>query len=147
MKIILLDDVAKLGRRGEVREVSDGYARNFLIPQKLALIATSGNLRNLTHIKSQQDAKASRIKGNADAVRARIEALVHEERRQASDDGKLFGSVTAQDIVAFLEQNGVKLEKRRVQMEDPIKALGEFAVPIRVHPEVTAQLKVVVVRE
>jgi large subunit ribosomal protein L9 len=147
MKIILLDDVAKLGRRGEVRDVSDGYARNYLIPQKLALSATPGNLKNLAHIRSQQDAKASRIKTDAERLRDRIEALSSEERRQASEDGRLFGSVTSQDVVDFLDRNGIQVEKRRVLLAEPIKALGEFAVPIRVHPQVTAQLKVVVVRE
>jgi large subunit ribosomal protein L9 len=147
MKVILLDDVAKLGRRGEVRDVSAGYARNFLIPRKLALTATAGNLRNLQHIKTQQEAKADRVRGAADEVRQRIEALVFEERRQASEEGKLFGSVTAQDVVDFLEQHGVAVERRRVLLEEPIKALGEAQVPIRLHPEVTAQLKVTVVRE
>ena len=98
MKVILLDDVQKLGRRGEVRDVSDGYARNFLIPKKLALSATAGNLKNLDHIKKQAHAKADRIKGDAEAVRDRIEALMYEERRQASEEGKLFGSVTSQDL-------------------------------------------------
>lgn len=147
MKVILLDDVSKLGRRGEVRDVSDGYARNFLIPRKLALSATEGNLRNLQHIQSQQEAKADRIRGAADEVRQRIEALLFEERRQASEEGKLFGSVTAQDVVDFLAQHGVSVERRRVLLEEPIKALGEAEVPIRLHPEVTAQLKVNVVRE
>ncbi len=147
MKIILLDDVAKVGRRGEVREVSDGYARNFLLPKKLALSATAGNLNNLAHIKTQADAKAGRIKADAEAIRDRIAALTYAERRQASEEGKLFGSVTAQDIVEFLEQHKVKIERRRVQLEEPIKALGEVTIPIRLHPEVTAQLKVNVVRE
>jgi large subunit ribosomal protein L9 len=147
MKVILLDDVATLGRRGEVRDVSDGYARNYLIPQKLALSATPGNLKNLMHIRSQQDAKASRIRNDAEALRARIEALASEERRQASEDGRLFGSVTAQDVVDFLARNGIAVEKRRVLLQEPIKGLGEFVVPIRVHPQVTAQLKVVVVRD
>src|SRR5919109_4911962 len=102
MKVILLDDVATLGRRGEVRDVSDGYARNFLIPKKLALSATAGNLKNLDHIKQQQEAKASRIKGDAESIRAKIEALTYEESRQASEEGKLFGSVTSQDVVDFL---------------------------------------------
>src|SRR5207244_6744894 len=84
MKVILLDDVAKVGRRGEVRDVSDGYARNFLIPKKLALTATPGTLKNLEHIKRQQDAKADRVKADAESLRAKIEALVYEERRQAS---------------------------------------------------------------
>lgn len=146
MKVILLDDVPKVGRRGEVREVSDGYARNFLIPKKLALGATAGNLKNLEHIRRQQEAKADRVKADAEGLRARIEGLVAEERRQASEEGKLFGSVTAQDIVEFLERHGIAVERRRVQLEEPIKALGEFSVPIRLHPAVTAQLKVHVVR-
>ena len=147
MKVILLDDVAKLGRRGDVRDVSDGYARNFLIPKKLALSATSGNLNNLEHIKKQQDAKAGRIKDDADALRRRIEGLTYEERRQASEEGKLFGSVTAQDIAEFLEKNGVKVERRRIALDEPIKALGESTVDVRVHPEVVAQLKITVVRD
>lgn len=147
MKVILLDDVAKVGRRGEVRDVSDGYARNFLIPKKLALGATAGNLKNLQYIKTQQDAKASRVKADAESLRERIEALTYEERRQASEEGKLFGSVTAQDLVDFLEQHRIKIERRRVVLDEPIKALGESAVPIRLHAEVTAQLKVNVVRE
>ena len=146
MKIILLDDVAKLGRRGDVREVSDGYARNFLIPKKLALSATSGNLNNLDHIKKQQDAKAGRIKSDAEALRARIEALTYEERRQASEEGKLFGSVTSQDIAEFLEARGVKIERRRIHLDEPIKTLGETRVSIRIHPDVTAELPVSVVR-
>jgi large subunit ribosomal protein L9 len=146
MKVILLDDVAKLGRRGEVRDVSDGYARNFLIPKKLALSATAGNLTNLEHIKKQQEAKADRIKDDADGLRARIEALTYEERRQASEEGKLFGSVTSQDIVDFLGKQGIKIERRRVQLDEPIKTLGETRVSIRIHPEVTAELPVAVVR-
>ena len=147
MKIILLDDVVKVGRRGEVRVVSDGYARNYLIPKKLALSATAGNLKNLDHIKTQQDAKAGRIKGDAEALRARIEALVYEEKRQASEEGKLFGSVTSQDIADFLGRQGVKVDRRRITLDEPIKGLGETSVTIRLHQDVTAQLKVSVVRE
>jgi large subunit ribosomal protein L9 len=147
MKVILLDDVTKVGRRGEVREVSDGYARNFLIPKKLALSATQGNLKNLEHIKQQAEAKADRVKSDAEGLRAQIEALVYEERRQASEEGKLFGSVTAQDIVDFLGARGVKVDRRRLTLDEPIKALGEFSVSMRLHPDVTAQLRVNVVRE
>ena len=146
MKIILLDDVAKVGRRGEVRDVSDGYARNFLIPKKLALSASAGNMKNIEHIKQQAHAKADRVKDDAEALRQRIEALTLEERRQASEEGKLFGSVTAQDIVDFLDKHGVKIERRRIQLDEPIKALGDTTVPIRVHQDVTAQLKVTVSR-
>jgi large subunit ribosomal protein L9 len=147
MKIILLDDVNKVGRRGEVRDVSDGYARNFLIPKKLALHATAGNMKNLDSIKKQQQAKADRVKDDAEALRARIEALTFEERRQASEEGKLFGSVTTQDMVEFLERHGVKIERKRLHLDEPIKSLGETSVSIRLHPEVVAGLKVSVVRE
>ena len=146
MKVILLDDVAKLGRRGEVRDVSDGYARNFLIPKKLALSASAGNMKNLEHIKVQANAKADRVKSDAEALRQRIESLSLEERRQASEEGKLFGSVTSQDIVDFLDKHGVKVERRRVHLDEPIKTLGETSVPIRLHQDVTAHFKVSVAR-
>jgi len=146
MRVILLDDVAKVGRRGEVREVADGFARNFLLPRRLALEATPGNLKNLEHIRKQQEAKATRLRADAEALRARIEALVCEQRRQASEEGRLFGSVTAQDIVEFLAEQGIAVERRRVQLDEPIKTLGEVVVPIRLHPGVTAQLRVNVVR-
>ena len=146
MKVILLDDVAKVGRRGEVRDVSDGYARNYLIPKKLALSASAGNLKNLDTIKRQQDAKAMRIRGDAESLRARVEALAYEERRQASEEGKLFGSVTSQDVAEFLEKQGVKIERRRIHLDEPIKTLGEHTVPVRIHSDDTAHLKVTVTR-
>src|SRR5213083_2770530 len=147
MKVILLDDVQKVGRRGDVRDVSDGFARNFLIPKKLALNATQGNLKNLDHLRRQANAKAERVKSDADDLRARIEGLTYEERRQASEEGKLFGSVTSQDLVEFLDKHGVRVERKRVQLDEPIKTLGDTMVPIRLHTDVTAQLKVSVVRE
>jgi large subunit ribosomal protein L9 len=147
MKVILLDDVAKVGRRGEVRDVSDGYARNYLIPKKLALTATAGNLSNLGHIKKQQDAKADRIKDDAESLRRRIEALTYHERRQASEEGKLFGSVTAQDIADFLGTQGIKIERRRISLDEPIKTLGDASVAIRIHPEVSVELKITVARD
>jgi len=122
MKVILLDDVSKVGHRGEVRDVSDGYARNFLIPKKLALSATAGNLKNLEHIKRQQDAKADRVKADAESLRTKIEALIYEERRQASEEGKLFGSVTSQDIADFLGTRGVPMDRRRITLDEPINA-------------------------
>jgi large subunit ribosomal protein L9 len=147
MKVILLDDVAKVGRRGEVRDVSDGYARNFLIPKKLALGASAGNLKNLEHIKKQQDSKADRIKDDAHELQRQIEALTYEERRQASEEGKLFGSVTSQDIADFLGRHGVKIERRRIHLDEPIKTLGETMVSVRLHTDITAHIKVSIVRE
>jgi large subunit ribosomal protein L9 len=147
MKIILIDDVPALGRRGDVRDVSDGYARNYLLPQRLALLATASNLKNLQDIKARHDAKAARMRDDAAGQAQAIEALHLSLTRQASDEGRLFGSVGRADVAAFLAQQGVQVERRRIDLDEPIKALGEFTVPIRLHPEVTAQLKVSVARE
>ena len=147
MKIILLDDVAALGRRGEVRDVADGYARNYLLPQKLALHATAANLKNLEGIKARQESRANKLKADALAQAQAIEALHFTQSRQASDESRLFGSVGRADVAAFLSQKGVEVERRRIGLDEPIKTLGEFTVPVRLHPEVTAQLKVSVTRE
>ena len=147
MKVILLDDIPKLGRRGEVRDVSDGYARNYLLPQKLALLASPGNLRNLDQIQKRHEAHAATARAEALAKVPIIETLTLSLTRQASEEGRLYGSVGAQDLVAFLGQHGIALEKRRVGLQEPIKALGEYTVPVRLHPEVTAQLRVTVSRE
>lgn len=147
MKIILMEDVPTLGRRGEVREVATGYARNYLLPKKLALPATAGNLQNLDHLKRQRERAEQKVRDGAQAAAERIAGLTLAVTTRASEDGRLFGSVTAQDIVEFLERNQVPLEKRRVVLEEPIKALGEYGVPIRLHHEVTATLKVTVARE
>ncbi|HSE44725.1 MAG TPA: 50S ribosomal protein L9 [Gemmatimonadales bacterium] len=147
MKIILMDDVPTLGRRGEIRDVSDGYARNFLLPQKLALQATDANLKNLAQIKSRQDAQVAKLRADAQGQAQAIEALHFSQRRQASDEGRLFGSVGRADLAAFLAQHGIEIERRRIGLDEPIKSLGEFTVPVRLHGDVTAQLKVSVSRE
>ena len=147
MKVILLDDVPKLGRRGEVRDVSDGYARNYLLPQKLALLATPVNLKDLEQIKKRREAQTATAQVEAEARARTIETLTLSLTRQASEEGRLYGSVGVQDMVAFLAQHGIVIEKRRVGLEEPIKTVGEYTVPIRLHPEVTAQLRVVVSRE
>ena len=147
MKIILLDDVATLGRRGEVRDVSDGYARNYLLPHKLALHATPANLKNLEQIKARHESQVARLKADAETQAQAIEALHFTQARQASDEGRLFGSVGRADLTAFLAQGGVEVERRRIGLDEPIKTLGEFSVPICLHADVTAQLKVSVTRE
>jgi len=147
MKIILLDDVPSLGRRGEVREVADGYGRNYLLPQNLALMATPANLKNLEGIKARQESRANKVKADAVAQAELIEGLHFTQARQASDEARLFGSVGRADVAMFLSQQGIEVERRRIGVDEPIKTLGEFTVPIRLHPEVTAQLKVLVTRE
>jgi len=147
MKIILMDDVPALGRRGEVRDVSDGYARNYLLPHKLALHATSGNLKNLEQIKARQDAAAAKLTIHAQEQARAIEALHFTQARQASDEGRLFGSIGKADLAAFLSRHGVEVERRRITLDEPIKSIGEFSVPVRLHGAVTAQLRVSVTRE
>lgn len=147
MKIILMDDVPALGRRGEVRDVSDGYARNYLLPHKLALHATTANLKNLEQIKVSQDAATAKLTAQAQELARAIEALHFTQSRQASDEGRLFGSIGKADIAAFLSQHGVEVERRRIAMDEPIKSVGDFTVPVRLHADVTGQLKVSVTRE
>jgi len=147
MKIILMDDVPSLGRRGDVRDVATGYARNFLLPRKLALPATAANLQNLDHLKRQRERAEHKAREEAQAATQRIEALTLAVATRASEDGRLYGSVSAQDIVEFLEKHKIPVEKRRVALDEPIKALGEYRVPIRLHHDVTATLAVSVTRE
>lgn len=147
MKIILMDDVPSLGRRGDVRDVSDGYARNYLLPYKLALHATAANMKNLEAIKARQDAAAAKLTAQAQEQARAIEALHFTQTRQASDEGRLFGSVGKADLAAFLSQHGIEVERRRIALDEPIKSLGEFSVPVRLHADVTAQFKVSVTRE
>jgi large subunit ribosomal protein L9 len=147
MKIILLEDVTSLGRRGEVRDVADGYARNYLLPHKLALPATNANLKNLEGIKARQESQAAKALAGARAQASTIEALHLAVARQASDEDRLFGSVGRNDVAMFLAEHGLDIERRRIALDEPIKTLGEFHVPIRLHPDVTADLKVTVSRE
>jgi large subunit ribosomal protein L9 len=147
MKIILMTDVPSLGHRGELKEVASGYARNFLLPKKLAVPATPGNLQNLEHLKRQRVREEAKARQEADAMAARVAGLDFRVTARASEDGRLYGSVTAQDVAEFLERNGVTVEKRRVLLAEPIKALGQYQVGVRLHAEVTAELPVTVARE
>jgi large subunit ribosomal protein L9 len=147
MKVILMTDVPALGHRGETRDVANGYARNFLLPRKLAVPATPANLKNVEHLKRQRVREELRALEVAKATATRIEALTLAVAARASDDGRLYGSVSAQDVVEFLEKHKVPVEKRRVQLEEPIKALGDYKVPVRLHGDVTATLTVSVTAE
>ena len=146
VKVILMEDIAKLGRRGEVREVAAGYARNYLLAKRLAVPATAANLRDIDRLKRQREQDEVRQATQARALAARIEALALTVPMQASEEGRLYGSVAAHDVIEFLAQHEISVERRRVGLEEPIKALGEYAVPIRLSGEITASLKVTVVR-
>lgn len=147
MKIILMTDVPALGRRGDLKEVATGYARNFLLPKKLAVPATTANLQNVEQLKRQRVREEEKALTHAQATAGRIAALTLAVVERASEDGRLYGSVTAQDVLAFLEKNRIAVEKRRVLLEEPIKSVGDYRVPIRLHSEVTAELLVTVSRE
>jgi large subunit ribosomal protein L9 len=127
--------------------VADGYGRNYLLPQKLALTATAANMKNLDGIKARQESQAARGLAEAQSQAQAIEALHLAVSRQASDEDRLFGSVGRNDIAAFLTQHGVEVERRRIALDEPIKSVGDFIVPIRLHADVTGQLKVSVTRE
>jgi large subunit ribosomal protein L9 len=147
MKVILMTDVPALGHRGETRDVANGYARNFLLPRKLAVEATPANLKNVEHLKRQRAKEDHRALEAAKATAARIEVLTLSVTARASEDGRLYGSVSAQDVLEFLEKNQVPVEKRRIQLDDPIKAVGDYQVPIRLLGDVTASLTVSVAAE
>jgi large subunit ribosomal protein L9 len=147
MKVILMTDVPALGHRGETRDVANGYARNFLLPRKLAVPATPANLKNVEHLKRQREKEDHRALEAAKAAAARIDALTLSVTARASEDGQLYGSVSQQDVVEFLERHQLPVEKRRVLLDAPIKALGEYKVPVRLHGDVTAALTVSVTRE
>jgi large subunit ribosomal protein L9 len=147
MKIILMTDVPALGHRGDLKDVATGYARNFLLPKRLAVPATPANLQNLEQLRRQRDREEHKALQAARALAERITALALTVTARASEDGRLYGSVSAQDVLDFLGRHQVVVEKRRVLLEEPIKTLGDYRVPIKLHAEVTAELAVTVARE
>jgi len=147
MQIVLKEDIEKLGRRGEVVKVADGYARNYLLPLGKALAATPGNLKVIEREKRRYVARLAKEKGDHESLAGRIQALSLTLVRRVGENDVLYGSVTSSDIAEGLEKEGIVVDKRRIQLVDPIKSLGIYQVPIRLHPEVTAEVKVWVVKE
>lgn len=145
MKVILLEDVKSVGKKGELVEVSDGYARNFIFKKKLGIEATPKNLNDLK-LKKQNEAKvAAENLADAKAFAEEIETKSVELTIKAGQGGKAFGSVSTKEIaIAAKEQLGYDLDKKKMQLKDPIKNIGTYMVPIRLHPKVTAELKVIV---
>jgi len=146
MKIILCEDIEKLGKTGETANVKSGYARNYLIPKNLALEATDANVRVVEEIKKKRQLAAQREKEKAQSVCDALQSVSCTISSQAGEDEKLFGAVTSADIAEALEPEGFKLDKKQVLLEEPIKELGVFQVSIKLHPEVTASVKVWVVK-
>ena len=147
MEVILRDHVEKLGRRGEIVKVSDGYARNYLLPRKLALRATDGNKKHVERERKIMESREAEEKGQAEAIAARLAAIDISIARRVGETEQLYGSVTAADITDFLKAKGFEVDRRKLILPEPIKAIGEFDVPLKLHREVTVPLKVKVVKE
>ena len=144
MKVILREEVENLGDMGDLVEVANGYGRNFLIPQGLAVQATNRNVKAMEHEKRLQAQRLQKLKGAAEEFAARLEKLSLRFKKKVGESDRLFGSVTSQEIAEAVQAAGEKVDRRKIQLEAPIKVLGEFKVPVKVHPEVTAELSVTV---
>ena len=148
MKIILIEDVKSLGKKGEIVNVNDGYARNFILPKKLGLEATGKNLNDLKLQKANEEKVAQQIWDEAKELGKKLDAGKVELAIKIGEGGKAFGSVSSKEIaVAVKEQMGYDIDKKKIQLKDSIKTLGTHMVPVKLHPKVTAELKVVVTEE
>ena len=147
MKIILRQDHEKLGKIGDIVEVKDGYARNYLIPRNIAFRATDGNLRTLTEEKKQFEYRQKKEVRNAEKLSAELEKTSVTLKMKVGEDEKLFGSVTSQMIADALQEKGIKVDKRIIEIEEPIKALGIYTVNIKLLSTISGKVKVWVVRE
>ena len=147
MEVILREHVDNLGKRGEVVKVANGYARNFLLPRKLALAVTEANKRQIEREREAAEARELEEKSQAEAFGQRLSQTEIAIARRVGENNALYGSVTSADIANALAAKGFEIDKRKIQLAEPLKALGEVTVPIKVHREVTSQVKVTVVAE
>jgi large subunit ribosomal protein L9 len=146
IELILREHVEHLGRRGDVVKVADGYARNYLLPRNLALPVTEGNRRRIEHERKLGEQRELAEKSAAEATAARLNDLVCEVSRRVGENDVLYGSVTSADVAACLAEKDFDIEKRTIHLDEPIKQLGEFQVPIRLHRDVTAHVTVRVMK-
>jgi large subunit ribosomal protein L9 len=147
MEVILREDIEKLGHRGEVVKVAPGYARNFLLPKKLAVAATSANKKIVEQERDAYLRREAKAKGEAEDLGRMLANVAITITQRAGEEGHLFGSVTAKDIADALERQNYTIDRRKIQLEDPIKNTGEYKIPVRLHREVTAEISVNVVAE
>lgn len=146
MEVILKEDIEKLGKAGEVIKVKPGFARNYLLPRKLALESTQSNLKLIEVQKKIIQKRVSDELKDAEALKAKLSSLSCSISVKVGDDDKAFGSVTSADIARVLDGEGVKIDKRKIELDEPIKALGVYTVSVKLHKDVTAPLKVWVVK-
>jgi large subunit ribosomal protein L9 len=147
MQVILRERMENLGNVGEIVDVKPGFARNYLIPQGKAYLATSGNVRRIEVEREKLATQAADTLASARARAATIEAVSLTFHARAGEEGRLFGSITSADIAERLAEQGIEIERRQIEIEEPIKALGVFSVPIRLHTEVRPEIKVWVIKE
>ncbi|MDH4158034.1 MAG: 50S ribosomal protein L9 [candidate division Zixibacteria bacterium] len=147
MKVILREDVEELGEAGQVVEVKSGYGRNYLFPRNLAIPATKANLRAIDEVTKQKELRQRKLRREAEIVKEKIEKLSVSTEVLVGEEDKLFGSVTSADIARLLEEEGVIVDKRAILLDEPIKVLGVYTVPVKVEKDITADLKVWVVKK
>jgi large subunit ribosomal protein L9 len=147
MEVILKEDVNKLGARGDVVKVAEGYGRNYLLPRKLAIQATAGNKAVITQMKAASVRRSAKEKTQAEELAKQFEGLSASFQRRSGEHDHLFGSVTSGDIADVIAKKGINLDRRQIQLHEPLKTLGEFSVPVKLHKDVTAHLKVVIEKE
>ena len=147
MEVILKEDVAKLGGRGEVVSVAEGYGRNFLLPKKLAVEATKANKAVIEQMKASAVRRVAKEKGDAELLAKQFDGVSLQFTRKAGEHDALFGSVTSADIAHELEGKGFTIDRRKIELDQPLKSLGEFSVALRLHKDVTVQIKVVVAKQ
>ncbi|MCX7991608.1 MAG: 50S ribosomal protein L9 [Proteobacteria bacterium] len=147
MKVLLQADVESLGQAGEIVNVSDGYARNFLIPRKLAVIADEKNLRVFEHLKRQTEEKIKKIKKQAESLAEKLSNLTLTITAKAGEEGKLFGSITSINIAEELKKQGFDIDRKKIVLEQPLKMLGDYEVKIKLEGNVSANLKLSIVKE
>ena len=147
MEVILKEDVAKLGARGDVVKVAEGYGRNFLLPRKLAIEATTGNRKVIEQMRAAALRRSAKEKAQAEELSKQFDGLSVVFTRRAGEQDQLFGSVTSSDIGDALEKKGFNVDRRKIQLHESLKTLGDFTVPVKLHKDVTAHLKVVIEKE
>ena len=147
MEVILKEDVAKLGSRGDVVRVAEGFGRNYLLPRKLAIEASHGNRAVIEQMKAATVRRTAKEKSSAEALAKQLEGVSVSFQRKTGEHDQLFGSVTSGDIADALVKKGFELDRRKIQVHEPLKTVGEFTVPIKLHKDVTAHLKVVIEKE
>src|SRR3989475_2145943 len=147
MEVILKEDVTKLGSRGDVVKVADGFGRNYLLPRKLAIEASAGNKTVIEQMKAAAVRRSAKEKAQAEELSKQFDGLSVSFTRRSGEHDQLFGSVTSGDIAESLSKKGFDIDRRKIQLHEPLKTLGEFSVPVRLHRDVTTHLKVIIEKE